>query len=388
MPRLTRDQHLFDPGPKRILALDGGGIRGIFTLQILKKIEDLIRRRTKNPNARLSDYFDLIGGTSTGSIIASGLALGWEVKELDDLYRDLGRLIFPKSRFRKGLVRAKFSAKPLREELNKAFPDYTLGDERLRTGLAIVSKRLDTGSPWVVFNNPKGRYFSQRKGRKYTANSEYLLRKLIRASTAAPTFFDPETISISSDVTGLFVDGGVSPHNNPSLQMFLLATVDRFNFNWDAKPDNLLLVSVGTGFKAMNYERKKWLGIPIPTPSALLAVHSLQSLMDDASHLNETLLQMFSNSPTAREFDREIGDAHASSIAPMLSYLRYDVELDKQWIKDKLDLNLSIKDIKDLRQMDDHNMLDLLSDLGTRAANNLLHEDHFPSQFDIKPRNP
>src|ERR1700749_1361288 len=74
---LSKAQHL-DPntGPKHILALDGGGIRGVLTLEYLEVIEALLRQRRKDPNLLLSDYFDLIGGTSTGSIIAAGLACG------------------------------------------------------------------------------------------------------------------------------------------------------------------------------------------------------------------------------------------------------------------------------------------------------------------------
>jgi patatin-like phospholipase/acyl hydrolase len=74
---LTKAQHL-DPNtrPKRILALDGGGIRGVLTLEYLEAIEALLRQRRNDPDLLLSDYFDLIGGTSTGSIIAAGLACG------------------------------------------------------------------------------------------------------------------------------------------------------------------------------------------------------------------------------------------------------------------------------------------------------------------------
>ena len=70
------EQHL-DPSvtPKRILSLDGGGIRGVITLQFLEKIETILRKRHgDNPDFRLCHYFDLIGGTSTGAIIAAGLA--------------------------------------------------------------------------------------------------------------------------------------------------------------------------------------------------------------------------------------------------------------------------------------------------------------------------
>ncbi len=68
-----RDMHLFSAGPKRILALDGGGIRGISSVQILRRIEEFVRERSANPAATLSGYFDLIGGTSTGTLSQPGL---------------------------------------------------------------------------------------------------------------------------------------------------------------------------------------------------------------------------------------------------------------------------------------------------------------------------
>ena len=91
---LTKEQHL-DPntGPKRILALDGGGIRGILTLQFLQAIESLIKERFGD-NTLLCDYFDLIGGTSTGSIIAAGLACGMTVEALEELYKNIGASVF------------------------------------------------------------------------------------------------------------------------------------------------------------------------------------------------------------------------------------------------------------------------------------------------------
>src|ERR1041384_3003048 len=76
-----RDRHLYSPGPKRILSLDGGGVRGVISLAYLERIQAILRER-HGPGLRLCDYFDLIGGTSTGSIIATGLALGMPVDEL------------------------------------------------------------------------------------------------------------------------------------------------------------------------------------------------------------------------------------------------------------------------------------------------------------------
>jgi uncharacterized protein len=81
------------PGPKRILALDGGGIRGAITLGFLKQLEDTVKERL-GPEARLCDYFDFIGGTSTGSIIAALLAVGKKVSEIQQLYLQLGERVF------------------------------------------------------------------------------------------------------------------------------------------------------------------------------------------------------------------------------------------------------------------------------------------------------
>jgi len=76
------------------LALDGGGLRGVLTVAMLKRIEDILREKTGSGETfRLSDYYDLIGGTSTGSIIAAGLALGMSVEEVRRHYFTLGKQV-------------------------------------------------------------------------------------------------------------------------------------------------------------------------------------------------------------------------------------------------------------------------------------------------------
>src|SRR5688572_28145857 len=104
MQHRTLQQHLDPGGLKRILALDGGGVRGILTLGYLARIEKILRQRSGgDPAFRLSDYFDLIGGTSTGSIIAAALPLGFTVEELRALYMSLAKEIFKKPIWRFGL---------------------------------------------------------------------------------------------------------------------------------------------------------------------------------------------------------------------------------------------------------------------------------------------
>ena len=215
----SRDGHLFGPGPKRILSLDGGGVRGIVALAFLERMEQQLRERDGGrEDFRLCDHFDLIGGTSTGAIIATSLALGFSVEKLIDLYLSLAKRAFQGSRWHGGVFVPKFRAKPLFEEIRRQVGHETLGSEALRTDLAIFAKRMDTGSPWVFHNNPRSHYFDPPEDDPGAlANRDMGLAEILRASTAAPTYFKPETIAVAEGVTGLFVDGGVSPYNNPAL---------------------------------------------------------------------------------------------------------------------------------------------------------------------------
>lgn len=166
---------------------------------------------------RLHHYFDLVAGTSTGAIIASLIALGENV--------------FEQSLFRHGLLRAKYDKNALAERLQELLDAQTqLDSDRLQTGLLIICKRLDKGSVWPLANNPRGKYFRASEGHEYLPNGEFPLWRLVRVSTAAPGYFEGEDIPISDPSQenaqiGHFVDGGVSPHNNPALQALMYATI-------------------------------------------------------------------------------------------------------------------------------------------------------------------
>ena len=364
----TRDQHLFDPGPMRILALDGGGVRGILTLQYLKRMEELLRKRAgSDPNFRLSQYFDLIGGTSTGSIIATGLALGWTVEKLETLYNQLAEQVFQKSIWRQGILQAKFPRTPLMKALTRQFGDRTLGSEDLQTGLMIMTKRLDSGSPWPLMNNPKGRYFDpvSKKGTA-TPNKDFLLRELVRASTAAPHYFNPERLGIGKGAEGAFVDGGVSPHNNPALQLLLMATTEGFGLKWAVGADQLLLVSVGTGAHEIRLSANEVMDMT----SAKVSLQALTSLMNDCDAMNQTILQWMSRSPTAWKIDREIGDLKGDVLGgrELFSYLRYNVVLDREWLQANLGVDLKAREVKGLQEMDKPTNMSKLALLGTSAS--------------------
>jgi hypothetical protein len=270
----------------------------------------------------------------------------------------------------------------LADELKSVYgKDTRLGGPEVLSGLLVMAKRLDTGSPWPVSNNPQGKYFASRPGGTI-GNGDYPLWTVVRASAAVPANFDPETITIAKQAgykvtKGEFVDGGVSPFNNPALQAFMYATRAGYLIGWPAGAEKLLLVSVGTG--AADPDVK---GSSI---TAKHAVSALLSLMNDCASLQETLLQWMSSSPTAREFDRELGDLSQDLIAgaPLLSYLSYNVDLQKKSVQ-QLDSGLTDRDlIESLNAMDAPENMDVLHRLGPLEAARDVKDADFPAVFDL-----
>ena len=377
MPR-TKQEHLDrTKAPKRILALDGGGIRGILTLEYLGVIEDLLRKRS-GKDLLLCDYFDLIGGTSTGAIIAAALACGMSVDQLKRLYREIGDSAFQKKFWNKGIFAPKFPAEPVREALDRHLgADTALDSERIRTGLMIMAKRLDTGSPWPLHNHPDATYAAQ--------DGRLLLTQVVRASTAAPTYFEPERIKISSRdgkaVDGAFVDGGVSPFNDPTLQLLMLAALHGHGFRWQPGKDKLLLISVGTGTYRETFAAEKLLGML----SAEQGLRSLQSLMDDCARLNHGLLQWLTNCLTPWSIDRAVEDMKLDSAAgPQLAtYARYNVLLETGWLKTEVAIDRAPDKLAKIAEMDNPKNMDELAEIGQLAAQKQVKAEHFPPAFDV-----
>lgn len=382
MTSLTRDQHLFADGPKRILALEGGGVRGIISLAFLERLEGLLRERIR-PDLVLADYFDLIGGTSAGAIIATGLALGMSVARLIDIYCTLATKGFRRA-FWSAAWAPKFRAGPLLAQIAAQVGDTTLGSDSVRTGLAIVAKRIDTGSVWVFHNHPNGRFFNPAdRDLAAVPNKDLPLARLLRASTAAPTFFAPEYIEVARGVSGTFVDGGVSPHNNPALLLFLLATLRGYGFRWPLGADRLMLISVGTGFRPMTPDRMP----SRAAPAAVLAVLALRSLIEDCSWLGQLLLQVLGTSPVPSIMDSEVGDLADDRLTPQpaLHYQRYDMVLSQHWLEREVGRRLPPKEVARLGHFDRPGLVPRLMELARLAAARQVRPDHLPAGFDPKP---
>jgi uncharacterized protein len=377
---LSKQQHLDRTTlPKRILSLDGGGIRGILTLEYLSAIENMLKQRSGRKDFVLCEYFDLIGGTSTGSIIAAGLACGMSVDQLKRLYRELGNSIFVNKFWRRGILAPKFPSEPVQRALDAQLgAETTLDGDRILTGLMIMTKRLDTGSPWPLHNHPNARFAAQ--------DGKLLLSHVVRASTAAPTYFEPQTIEISSRdgtvVKGAFVDGGVSPFNDPALQLLMLAVLDGHGFRWRPGKDNLLLISLGTGTSKKTFTSEELEKMV----AAEQGLRSLQSLMDDCSRMNQGMLQWLTNCLTPWQIDRAVQNMEIDSKGgPQLAtYARYNVLLEPGWMKTEVGIDQTAAYLAKIAEMDDPANMDQLAEIGRIAAAKQLKPEHFPADFDIK----
>ena len=161
---------------KRILTIDGGGIKGVFPASFLATVEDTI-------GDNIANYFDLIVGTSTGGIIALGLGLGLSAKEILDFYEESGPLIFGGNRvlrYLRWLGMAKYNSDNLREKLTDCFGRKKLGDSTKR--LVIPCLNLETGAVHV--------YKTAHHSRLLRDYKEEVVEVAL-ATSAAPTYFPP-----------------------------------------------------------------------------------------------------------------------------------------------------------------------------------------------------
>lgn len=186
----------------RILALDGGGLRGTFTAAVLAKWDDMLKAGGGND---LISHFDLVAGTSTGAILAIGLAIGLEPREILEFYEKKGPQIFPKDRKLRHWLKSKHDSATLRGLLTEVYGDKTLAaDSRCRLVIPTVRAKQGQAEAIVTPHSPDRTAY-----RGISAVDAAL------ASSAAPTYFDEATFDGPVTLEA-FLDGGVWA-NNPIL---------------------------------------------------------------------------------------------------------------------------------------------------------------------------
>jgi patatin-like phospholipase/acyl hydrolase len=215
----------------KVLSLDGGGIRGIIPATVLAELE----LRAGRPAAEL---FDLIAGTSTGGILALGLSKAgpdgrpqFSADQLAELYEREGKHIFSRSIWHAiaaldNLIDEKYEANGLERVLQTYFGEARLKDAV--TEVLVTAYELETREPW---------FFARHKARAKPDENDFPMRAVARATSAAPTYFEP--LHVSEQPSRALVDGGVFA-NNPGLCAYVEA------LKLYDSPD-VLVVSLGTG---------------------------------------------------------------------------------------------------------------------------------------------
>ncbi|ANU21977.1 patatin-like phospholipase family protein [Planococcus donghaensis] len=218
---------------KKILSIDGGGVRGVIPALVLAEIE----KRTGKP---ISELFDLIAGTSTGGLLTLGLVSPnknattmYTALELVQLYENERKVIFANSFQHRllslgGLLDERYPSTGAESVFEKYFGDAKLSEAL--TDVIITSYEIETRTSW---------FFKSRKAKmKDQQNRDAYMKDVARATSAAPTYFEPKQIKMHD--TFSFIDGGVFA-NNPAMCAYVEAKCTYLN------EENFLVVSLGTG---------------------------------------------------------------------------------------------------------------------------------------------
>ena len=356
-------------GPKKLLALDGGGVRGVITLEVLHRLESMLAEQLcAGKDFVLGDYFDYIAGTSTGAIIAAGLAKGLPVAQILDLYLTRGQEIFDHASLRQR-YHYRYGSLRLRDQLERMLgKDTTLGSEDLKSLLLIIVRNATTDSPWPLSNNPNAMFNDPTRADN---NLAIPLWQLVRASTAAPTYFPPEAVTLGEH-RFVFVDGALTMYNNPAFQLFLMATLDSYQLRWPATESDLLLVSVGTGScpKVNDHLRPGAMNLLFNASSVPAA------LMHAALNEQDLLCRVFGRCRHGAPIDVEVGDQmHGEGLLDkrLFSYVRYNPELSRRGLDD-----LGLLDLvpEEVQRLDSIAHVSDLSRVGQAAARDVAVE-HF-----------
>lgn len=348
------------PGPKKLLALDGGGIRGVLSLEVLARIEQLVQQHSADPTLTLGGYFDFIGGTSTGAIIAAGLARGMSVEKIRRVYVDHGKEMFTRASLFARLW-SKYDDKRLLTLMQETFgPHTTFGDTDMKCLLMVMMRNAATDSPWPISNNPDAKYNDRTRA---DCNLDIPLWQLVRASTAAPYYFPAEEIVLGASTseamrTNVFVDGGVTMHNNPAFQMFLMASLGAYRLNWPTGESEMLVVSVGTGTApdANPRLRRKMMNLAYTLKTIPGA------LMGGALNEQDMLCRVFGRCLHGGALDREVGTLVGLSdgihdVPRLFTYVRYNALLTTGGLADLGLPNIDANQVKKLDAVD--NIIDL-----------------------------
>lgn len=243
----------------KILCIDGGGIRGVFAVAILRAIE-------KEYNQPISDMFDMIAGTSTGAIIAASATLELDMEEVQKGYIKFGKKIFTKQS-PVGFLKSVYSDRFLRHYMQETFGEMTLFD--IKKPLLIPTVDITHGNPFIYRSN---------YGNAEQDDHSIKLWDVVLSSCSAPVFFPPNNINNHY----LAIDGGLWA-NNPSL-----VCITEAQHYFKKHLSDIHIMSIGTGLQKIDFsiETKKEWGVNKWLPFHLPSLRMTPKLLDLALHLS------------------------------------------------------------------------------------------------------
>ena len=292
---------------KRILSIDGGGIKGIVPAVVLFHLEKHLKRLSNNPNSRIHDYFDLFSGASTGAIIIAGLLTPdshnqpkYTTKEIIDLYIENGHIIFNASLFQEiksvsGLVNVKYDPEGLESVFNKYFGNNQLKDLLKPTLIPVYD--LSRG---------KNYFFRQQKAQT-SLRHNYYVRDLLRSATSAITYFPPSQIStVDNKEHRCFIDGGVFA-NNPALSAYA-----EFRYhNPELHAKDTMMLSLGTGRQSTHLDCEitaSWGAAEWLYQGGFMTSNAISSVSD------YQLNAVYDSASNYLRLDTSFDDSHSSSM--------------------------------------------------------------------------
>ncbi len=313
---------------KKILSIDGGGIRGILPAIILNYIEEQTKQR-------IATMFDLVAGTSTGGILALGLTKlnsdssinrepEYTARELVDFYTENGKKIFNEyiPTAVDDLVQPKFNPKGREEVLTDVFGKTSI--EQALKQVFITSYDIELRLPVFFTNNPDLEDTQNLDCRKVCKG--FTMAQAAMATSAAPTLFPPyklDTVHRTSEGYYALVDGGIFANNPTALAMMEAEIAYRHQTGEDLHRSEILVVSLGTGSLTKRYRYKdvkdwgqlKWvvplLSMVLDSQSEAVAYQLEQTMVTKGEHKNYYRFQV----PLSSENDRDrIDNASAANL--------------------------------------------------------------------------
>lgn len=325
------------PKKIRILTIDGGGIRGIIPASVAVYIENRIQRITKNPDARIADYFDFIAGTSTGGILTSTYLFPhtegeqkyrYTAEDALRFYLEKGSYIFSADLWDKfvsmgGIVRARYPHQALEKMLNVTFRQTKISE--LLKPCLLTSYDLEKKCPV---------YFQSHVAKK-NETFDFFVKDACRATASAPTFFEPARIYSATGIPYTLIDGAVFA-NNPTLCALTEASVLFADKGIPLLADQFEVVSLGTGRnqKVYTYEQvKDWGGLGWLNPLLDVMINGASDVIERVVSVQFQALQATDQyhriQPELIGVNQDMDDATEENIAGLMKAAAACIEKNK-----------------------------------------------------------